>query len=201
MAQKDAGMSSAQSRIQEAAARLELAKQQLARCEVRAEVPGIVVYRDVFFGSEQRKPQVGDQVWANQPIIILPDISRMVAETKVRETDIHKVERNQKVTVRVEAYPDLRESEPRLRPGMTARVEIEVEERSKALVVPLDAVFEREGRSVVYLAGRRPRPREVVLGPSNADFVVVEKGLSRGDRVLLRDPEAALPDFSGAPGS
>jgi HlyD family secretion protein len=232
MAQKDAGMSSAQSRIQEAAARLELAKQQLERCEVRAEVPGIVVYRDVFFGSEQRKPQVGDQVWANQPIIILPDISRMVAETKVRETDIHKVERNQKVTVRVEAYPDLRltgqvtqigtlaqeererrggkffsvtvlvnESEPRLRPGMTARVEIEVEERAKVLYVPVDAVFEREGRSVVYLAGRRPRPREVVLGPSSADFVVIEKGLSPGDRVLLRDPEAALPDFSGAPGS
>ena len=93
------------------------------------------------------------------------------------------------------------ESEPRLRPGMTARVEIEVEERAKALFVPIEAVFERDGRSVVYLAGRRPRPREVVLGPSNADFVVVEKGLSRGDRVLLRDPETALPDFSGAPGS
>jgi HlyD family secretion protein len=232
LAQKDAGIAGAQSRIQEAAARLELAKQQLARCEVRAEVPGIVVYKEVFFGSEQRKPQVGDQVWANQPLVILPDVSRTVVETKVRETDIHKVERNQKVTVRVEAYPDLRltgqvtlvgtlaqeekerrgakffsvtvlvnESEPRLRPGMTARVEIEVEERAKALFVPIEAVFERDGRTVVYPAGRRPRPREVVLGPSNADFVVIEKGLSRGERVLLRDPEAALPDFSGAPGS
>ncbi len=230
--QKQAGIAAAQSRIEEARARLELARQQLARCEVRAAVPGIVVYKEVFFGSEQRKPQVGDQVWANQPLIILPDISRMVVETKVRETDIHKVERNQKVTVRVDAYPDLRltgavtlvgtlaqeekerrgakyfavtvqvnESEPRLRPGMTARVDIEVEERAKALYVPIEAVLEREGRAVVYLAGRKPRPREVVLGPSNADFVVVEKGLSRGDRVLLRDPEAAVPDFSGAPGS
>ena len=87
----------------------------------------------------------------------------------------------------------MNESEPRLRPGMTARVEIEVEERTEALYVPLEAVFERDGRAVVYLAGRRPRPREVVLGPSNADFVVIEKGLARGDRVLLRDPEAAAP--------
>ena len=71
-------------------------------------MPGIVVYRDVFFGSEQRKPQVGDQVWANQPLLILPDISKMVVETKVRETDIHKVEQNQKVAVRVQAYPDLK---------------------------------------------------------------------------------------------
>jgi HlyD family secretion protein len=231
-AQKQAAISSAQSRIEEAAARLDLARQQLLRCEVRAEVPGIVVYKEVFFGSEQRKPQVGDQVWANQPLIILPDISRMVVETKVRETDIYKVERNQKVTVRVEAYPDLRltgavtlvgtlaqeekerrgtkffsvtvqvnESEPRLRPGMTARVEIQVEERKRALYVPLEAVFEREGRAVVYLDGRRPIPREVVLGPSNADFVVIEKGLRRGERILLRDPEAALPDFTSAPGS
>ncbi len=231
-AQKQAAISSAQSRIQEASAKLELAKQQLARCEVRAEVAGIVVYKEVFFGSEQRKPQVGDQVWANQPLIILPDISRMVVETKVRETDIHKLERNQKVTVRVEAYPDLRlsgsvtligtlaqeererrgtkffsvtvqlkQSEPRLRPGMSARVEIEVQERPRALFVPLEAVFEREGRSVVYLAGRHPRPTEVVLGPSNADFVVIEKGLARGQRVLLRDPEAAAPEWSGGPGS
>ena len=90
-----------ESRIQEAASKLALAQQQLARTEVRADVPGIVVYRDVFFGSEQRKPQVGDQVWANQPLLILPDISKMVVETKVRETDIHKVERNQNVAVRV----------------------------------------------------------------------------------------------------
>jgi HlyD family secretion protein len=90
------------------------------------------------------------------------------------------------------------ESEPRLRPGMSARVEIEVEERTQALYVPLEAVFEREGRSLVYLPGRRPRPREVSLGPSNADFVVVEKVLARGERVMLRYPEAVAPEWSGA---
>ena len=170
-------------------------------------------------------------MWANQPLIILPDVQKMVVETRVRETDVHKVERNQKVAVRVEAYPDLRlggevtlvgtlaqeekerrgtkfftvtvqirESEPRLRPGMTARVEIQVEERQRALYLPLDAVFEKDGRSIVFLAGRRPRAREVVLGPSNADFVVIEKGLARGERVLLRDPNTGSADTSVAPG-
>ena len=218
---------SAQSDVEGAKARLVLARQQLARTEVRADVPGIVVYKDVFFASEQRKPQVGDQVWANQPLLILPDISKMVVETKIRETDIHKVEKNQRVSIRVEAYPDLRltgavtlvgtlaqeekerrgtkffgvtiqikESEPRLRPGMTARVEIQVEERAEALYVPLEAVFERDGRSFCYLAsGRRLEPREVWLGPSNQDFVVVEKGLRKGDRVCLREPGAPPSDF------
>jgi hypothetical protein len=47
--QKKAAMSAAESRIQEAASQLALAQQQLARTEVRADVPGIVVYPDVFF--------------------------------------------------------------------------------------------------------------------------------------------------------
>jgi HlyD family secretion protein len=225
--QKRSAIAAAESRITEAAAKLALAKQQLARTEVRADVPGIVVYKDVFFGSEQRKPQVGDQVWANQPLLILPDISKMVVETRVRETDIHKVEKNQNVTVRVQAYPDLKltgkvtlvgtlaqeekerrgvkffgvtiqinESEPRLRPGMTAAIEIQVERRAQALRVPLEAVFERDGRHLCYVATRRGLvAREVVLGPSNRDFVVIEKGLRKGDRVALRDPAAAPSDF------
>jgi HlyD family secretion protein len=224
---KRAAIAAAESRIQEASSRLALAREQLARTEVRADVPGIVVYRDVFFGSEPRKPQVGDQVWANQPLLILPDISRMVVETRVRETDIHKVEKNQSVVIRVPAYPDLRltgqvslvgtlaqeekdrrgakffqvtvlvgESDPRLRPGMTARVEVQVEERPRALLVPLESVFEKDGRSICYVLERgRLRPREVSLGPSNQDFVVVEKGLRPGDRVALRDPGAPASDF------
>ena len=225
--QKQSAMAAADSRIQEAASKLALAQQQLARTEVRADVAGIVVYRDVYFGSEQRKPQVGDQVWANQPLLILPDISKMVVETRVREADIHKVERNQGVKVRVPAYPDLRltgvvtlvgtlaqeekerrgakffgvtilidGSEPRLRPGMTAQVEIEVEERPRALYVPLQAVFEREGRSVCYVVRRgRMQAQDVVTGPSNQDFVVIDRGLREGDRVALRDPGAPPTDF------
>jgi HlyD family secretion protein len=225
--QKQAAISAAESRIQEASSKLSQAQQQLSRTEVRADVPGIVVYREVFFGSEQRKPQVGDQVWANQPLLILPDISKMVVEAKIRETDIHKVEANQNVKVRVQAYPDLKltgkvtlvgtlaqeekerrgakffgvtvqvdGSEPRLRPGMTAQVEIEVEERPRALYVPLQAVFEREGRSFCYLVRRgRLQAQEVVTGPSNQDFVVIDKGLREGDRIALRDPGAPPTDF------
>lgn len=225
--QKQAAIAAADSRIQESASKLAQAQQQLARTEVRADVSGIVVYREVFFGSEQRKPQVGDQVWANQPLLILPDISKMVVDTRVRETDVHKVERNQGVKVRVQAYPDLKltgvvtlvgtlaqeekerrgakffgvtiqidGSEPRLRPGMTAQVEIEVEERPRALFVPLQAVFEKEGRSVCYVVRRgRLQAQDVVTGPSNQDFVVIDKGLGEGDRVALRDPGAPPTDF------
>ena len=60
--------------------------------------------------------------------------------------------------------------------------------------MPLEAVFERDGRHVCYVGQRAAAcvAREVVLGPSNRDFVVIEKGLRKGDRVALRDPAAAL---------
>jgi len=228
MEQKRAEVESAQSRIAEASARLAQAQQQLARTEVRADVEGIVVYRDLFVGSERRKPQVGDQVWANQPLLILPDVSKMVVETRVRETDIHRVEKQQQVSVRVDAYPDMRltgrvsligalaeteaerrgtkyfgvtieidQSEPRLRPGMTARVEILAEQRESAVFVPVDAVFERDGRTLCYVArGGEVEEREVVLGPASVDHVVVEQGLRPGERVSLVDPHAGSVDLA-----
>lgn len=221
--QRRAAIDSTASRIREAKARLETARAQLARCEVRADVPGIVVYRTVFFGPEQRKPQVGDQVWANQPLLILPDVSKMTVETRVRETDVHRVTQSQKVQIRVAAYPDLRlsgrvtlvgtlaqedfarrsakyfgitveinERDERLRPGMTATVEIQVERKEQALFVPIQAVFDRDGKRVAYvreLGGFRER--EVITGSVNRDFAVIEKGLSAGDRVALSDPNLA----------
>ena len=231
--QKQAAIDAAQSRIEEAQSKLQEAREQLSRTEVRADVPGIVVYSQVFFGSERRKPQVGDQVWANQPLLILPDISTMIVETQIRETDIHKVVENQKVAVKVAAYPDLaltgkvtlvgtlaqeqhdrrgtkffgvtiqvNESDPRLRPGMTARVEILVEQHQDALYVPIEAVFEREGRNVCYLARHGGlEARAVLLGPSNQDFVMIREGLRAGDRVSLRDPNAPPSAFGEPDGS
>ena len=57
------------------------------------------------------------------------------------------------------------------------------------LYIPLDAVFEKDGRTLVYrLVGGQPEEREVKLGQKNEDFVIVEEGLAPNDRVTLRDP-------------
>ena len=180
----------------------------------------------MFFGSEARKPQVGDQVWANQPLIILPDVSHMTVEARVRETDVHKVANNQAVRVRIAAYPDLRltgrvslvgtlaeedparrtakyfgitidinERDDRLRPGMSATIEIEVERKERAIFAPIQSVFEQGGHRIVYrrtLGGFEAT--EVVTGSANRDFVVIASGLKAGDRVALSDPNLAEPD-------
>lgn len=82
-----------------------------------------------------------------------------------------------------------RTARERMKPGARVRARITVEQRPGALAVPRQAVFEREGKTVVYKrsgAGFAPVP--VTLGPASAGRVVVERGLAAGDRVALRDP-------------
>lgn len=87
---------------------------------------------------------------------------------------------------------EVNERDERLRPGMTATIEIQIERKEKALFVPIQAVFDREGKRVVYVREFGGfREREVVTGSSNRDFVVIEKGVVTGDRVALSDPNLA----------
>jgi len=106
-------------RLRERLSRLEDSKQQthsrleevwrsMEAAEQRATSPGIVIYQkisDPVMGA--RKVQVGDEVFSNQPLITLPDVSSMNAEFRVRETDIHHLRVGQPVRIAVRAYPDL----------------------------------------------------------------------------------------------
>lgn len=75
-----------------------------------------------------------------------------------------------------------------LRPEMTARADIRVGELKDVLLLPVNAVFERQGRyvcHVVRLLG--VDSREVTLGEASDQFVVVRDGLREGERVALTD--------------
>ena len=75
---------------------------------------------------------------------------------------------------------------------MTATVEIQVERREKALFVPIQAVFDRQGKRVVYVREMGGfREREVTTGSTNRDFAVIENGLRAGDVVAIADPTLA----------
>jgi RND family efflux transporter MFP subunit len=76
-----------------------------------------------------------------------------------------------------------------LKPGLNARVRITVTRLPKALFVPLEAVFTRQGKSVVYVAkGDDFVRREVQVGERNDVAVVIRGGLSGGETVALSDP-------------
>jgi HlyD family secretion protein len=82
-------------------------------------------------------------------------------------------------------------------PGQRVSAVILLESVPAAVAVPRGALFEKDGKRVVYQqVGGRFEPREVQLGPNSVSRVVIEKGLAPGDRIALRDPTRPL---SGPP--
>jgi multidrug efflux pump subunit AcrA (membrane-fusion protein) len=77
-------------------------------------------------------------------------------------------------------------TDPRLMPGMTMRVEIIVEKVTNALHVPIEAIFQREGKTFARVKGTMGvEDRPVTTGRSSNSFVEILSGLEEGERVAL----------------
>jgi HlyD family secretion protein len=108
VAQAAAELHKAESDAATSRAALDAVRDELARTEVRAPAAGFVVLHEIHFGNVKRRARAGDTIWQGQPVLYLPDLSRMVVKTQVREEDLHKLKPGQPATVRVDAYPDAR---------------------------------------------------------------------------------------------
>jgi HlyD family secretion protein len=88
----------------------------------------------------------------------------------------------------------LEKPSPELRPGMSANIVITAEKLDNVLWVPSQALFERDGRSFVYL--KTPNgytPRDVAL-VKRSESQAVLTGVNEGDLVALSNPsEQATP--------
>lgn len=87
---------------------MEMAKEKLSSCVVLAPVDGIVVYRPVHVGGEYRTLRVGDTVYRNQTIMVLPDMTDPVVQCNVPEAELSRVAVGSRVVVTPVSYPDLR---------------------------------------------------------------------------------------------
>lgn len=84
----------------------------------------------------------------------------------------------------------LDKSDPRLRPGFAARVTIRGDQLSHAVSIPSEAVFDREGKKVVYCKRNRGfQEQEVKLRALSEGRAVIE-GIQPGTVVALVNPEA-----------
>jgi hypothetical protein len=82
-------------------------------------------------------------------------------------------------------------ADERLTPGMTVQVEIVVEKAEKVLFVPVEGVFNRDGKSYCKVRqGEGQVEREVKTGRFSTDYVEVTEGLKESDQVLLDRPAA-----------
>ena len=84
---------------------------------------------------------------------------------------------------------------PLLKPGMSATVEIVSEKMDDITFIPIESVFEKDGRTIAYVQGSSWEEREIKVGNNNNNYIVVEEGLEVGESVALRDPTVKLEQF------
>jgi hypothetical protein len=98
----------------------------------------------------------------------------------------------------------LDEIDPRLRPGTTVRVTVKGQQVEAVLLVPRQAVFDKDGKTIVYAgASGSLEAREVTVLHRTESLVAIE-GVDEGTVVALVDPVAAARTGSStasAPGA
>ena len=170
----------------------------------------------------------GDQVGAGATAFRLDNLSSLYVDVEVSEVDINSVSLDQPATLSFDAILDkdyhgkvvevakagndvngvvsftvtveLTDADEQVKPGMTAAVNITVEEMQDVVLVPNRAVRLVDGSRVVYLlVDSQPVQTKISLGPSSDTMSVLASGdVSEGDVVILNPPVEFGP--GGGPG-
>jgi len=147
--------------------------------------------------SEVRSVQESQQ--AEVRVVTMPDrvlrgrVSKVAKVGKDKSEDELMTWKEMRAKAGVQAFDvevTIEETDPRLRPNVTAEVTIQVARLEDVLKLPLDAVVTQDGKPVVrLLTWRGTSFRPVQLGPAGGDWIVVTDGLDEGDRVVLSATE------------
>ncbi|TFH75046.1 HlyD family efflux transporter periplasmic adaptor subunit [Gammaproteobacteria bacterium LSUCC0112] len=113
LAQAEARYKSAVQRLELEAQRLADLNEQLAMTVIRAQRPGLVVYGSAdtgqpFRGGNQEPIQEGATVRERQAILTIPDMTEMAVRVNIHESSVQRVAEGQTVSVRIDAFPDMR---------------------------------------------------------------------------------------------
>jgi HlyD family secretion protein len=201
-----------------AQARVAAAQATLDQAHILAPFSGLIT-------AVESKP--GDQVQPGTPAFRLDDLSHLWVDVEVSEVDINQVKEGQPAVLTfdailakeysgevIEVAPvgtevlgvvnfkvtvELTDADQDVRPGMTAAVEIVVNELDNALLIPNQAVRVEEGKRMVYILDDNGQmvAVEVTLGASSDRFSELLDGdLEPGDVIVLNPP---IDFFSGGP--
>jgi HlyD family secretion protein len=171
-------------------------------------------------------PLPGDQISAGATAFRLDNLSSLLVDVKVSEVDINNVSMGQPVTLTFDAIlgreyhgevievtqagtseqgvvnftvtVELTDADSLVKPGMTAAVNIVVQEMQDVLLVQNRAVRLVDNQRVVYvLENGQPVKKGITLGSSSDTLSVIAGGeVNEGDLIILNPPA----DFTPGPG-
>ncbi|MCS7202762.1 MAG: efflux RND transporter periplasmic adaptor subunit [Dictyoglomus sp.] len=152
---------------------------------------------------------------SSTPLMTIVDTNSLVADVRVDESNVLKIKEGQKAEIRVEALGDriwegrvksisfspsiskdgsygynVKISIPALgdkvKEGMSVSADIYVGIKKNALVIPMNSIIFREGKTFVFIVNNNHAiEKEVFLGDIHGDMIEVVKGLEEKDTIIL----------------
>lgn len=180
---------------------------------IRAPHAGIVFHGEAD-AEELKRYKAKDSCKPHTTLLTIAKPGEAKAECMIDEEDIFKLRPNMPVRVKPAALPDaelagflqplelipeqqgkwkavikLDDSDRRLIPRMTCKIEIPLEKIENVLIVPKSAVFDRDGKKVCYVKkGDTYEVREVQISKTDGENIIIEEGVEEGEEVLLEEP-------------
>jgi multidrug efflux pump subunit AcrA (membrane-fusion protein) len=209
---KEQTLKSAQGSRTSAEGKMKGAEAQLSYSRITSPIDGVVTDRPLY---------EGDLATANQPILTVMNISRLIAKAHIAQSEaaVLKVGNPAELKIAgldeplkgrvslvspaldpgsttIEVWVEASKANPALRPGMTVEVSMTAKTEKDALVVPTAAVFKNaEGADYVLLAGsdEKAHQKTVHLGIHNSELTQIASGINPGDPVITTGGYA-VPD-------
>jgi HlyD family secretion protein len=219
----EAQIKSSQAALVQSKASLNQAKVNLGYTVIRAPIDGIVIQRSVDPGQT-----VAASMNAPTLYVIAADLTQMQVLANIDESDVGRMRPGQHVSFRVDAYPNeqftgsvnqvrlqptvvqnvvvystvisVPNAQLKLKPGMTANVNIEIQRRDNVLRVPTAAARFRP-TELMFQALNQPVPPEVQRGAGRANAGGGGRdGAGRGNRQGGQgQPGGGAPGAQGTP--
>lgn len=212
----EAEMSEVLASLNQQERKYESLKEVVDKFRVTAPEAGMVVYKRNWRGEKQGIGATINTGWDNV-VAELPDLSKMQSKTYVNEVDISKVKKGQQVEIGIDAFPDnsysgvvesvanigqqlnnsnakvfevmidMQDKDSILRPAMTTKNKIITDIFDDVVYIPIEAVHYSD--FLTYVVTTDKLRKEVALGKSNENQVIVEKGLTPEEQLYLLPPE------------
>jgi HlyD family secretion protein len=207
-----------------------VAETQLAIAQSRLESPLVKAPFDGVVTVLSTKP--GDVVQPGTQALRLDDLSELFLDVQISEIDIPLVEVGQSAELVFDAYFEdtflgevseispvgqpvqgvveytvrinMLDADERIKPGMTAAVNIVVDEKEDVFVVPNDAIVSIDGQEHVYVKRNDGYEAVQVTLGGYSDFYseVVEADIEPGELIVINPPDEITGEmpFGGPPG-
>jgi HlyD family secretion protein len=163
-------------------------------------------------------------------IMTVADLSEMIVKASINEVDVGKLRKGQRVEIGFDAikgkvyhgevtrispsgteeenlvvYPvevEILNADERIRPGMTADLDIIIGEADSVICIPKHAVINREGKTVVLISQQgKFIPRPVITGLDDNVKIEIKSGLAEGDTLLIPGGQGEFGSGGFSPGA